>query len=66
MAMAASHFALIFRDLVHDGYEFNKLCFVKDGFAEPETSRWPSNYQGLSYRKIAVELAARGHLTGSR
>jgi CRP-like cAMP-binding protein len=21
------------RDLVHDGYEFNKLCFVKDGFA---------------------------------
>ena len=21
------------RDLVHDGYEFSKLCFVKDGFA---------------------------------
>jgi hypothetical protein len=48
--MAASHFASIFRDLVHDGYEFNKLCFVKDGFAEPETSRWPSNYVPRVFR----------------
>jgi hypothetical protein len=50
--------------------EANGKCEGRKGYAEamPETVALAKQLHagGLSYRKIAVELAARGHLTGSR
>ena len=44
-------------------------CEGRKGYAEavPDTVAMAKQFQadGLSYRKIAAELAARGHLTGS-
>ena len=44
-------------------------CQGRKGYAEavPDTMAMAKQFQadGLSYRKIAAELAARGHLTGS-